>query len=221
MLDHPVVFVLVGAVLAAVIGGIVARVVARRQVNALSTRHDTLAEQVRTLTLGPEDTKEAARFAEERMRLSYQQAADWVKMSNSITWTMSSIYLVGSLLALNGALSTQLIGTPWRPRIGLAVVILCGLWLAFDLVYLFSSFDARKRLAQMENSWAEPRFYYHQYHGGWSKFGRIAVNGLLWVSILVPASLGLIVARPILPTYMAAHLVDIDPPKPAIDPSTK
>jgi hypothetical protein len=40
-------------------------------------------------------------------------------MANDITWTMSSIYLVGSLLALNGSLAQQLINTRGARSLGL------------------------------------------------------------------------------------------------------
>ena len=88
-----------------------------------------------------------------------------MKLANNVTWTMSSIYLVGSLLALNGSLTQQVIDTPWRPRVGLAVVILSVIWLMFDVVYFFSARSARSWLAATEARWEAPaRFFYGQHH---------------------------------------------------------
>jgi hypothetical protein len=171
-----------------------------------------LVLDARVQALAPEgdDPREVARRDEERIRLAYQQAADWVKLANNVTWTMSSIYLVGSLLALNGSLSQQVIDTPWRPRVGLAVAILSVLWLVFDVVYFSSARSALSWLAATEARWEEPaRFFYGQYYRPTFAVGRWAVTVCLWISIFVPAWLGLIVAKPLLPAWIADHLVDI------------
>src|SRR5258708_15723272 len=62
-------------------------------------------------------------LADEAIKASYQQAADWVKMVNSVTWTLSSIYLVAAIIALNGAM--QLKDFPWRPLIAIVFILLC------------------------------------------------------------------------------------------------
>jgi len=39
-------------------------------------------------------TEQVAHLGDETIRLSYQQAADWVRMSNLVTWSLGSIYVV-------------------------------------------------------------------------------------------------------------------------------
>jgi hypothetical protein len=161
--------------------------------------------------LGPTDAQRVATVEqnEERTRLAYQQAADWVKLANNVTWTMSSIYLVGSLLALNGSLTQQLINTPWRPWVGIAVVGLSFIWLAFDLIYSCSARSARNWLAATEARWVTEAQFFSSQNSWGVRVGRWAVAILLWISICVPAALGLFVAKPILPTCLGSFFPDI------------
>jgi len=81
--------------------------------------------------------------------------------------------------------------------------------LTFDLVYLFSARSARKWLANKERDWGEAQFYYKQYHSRGASFGRWLVTILLWTSIFIPAALGLVVAKPLLPLCIAGYLPNI------------
>jgi hypothetical protein len=210
MFENPLVQFGIYVLAAIAAGGLVGWLFAGKQISRLQESIDQVRSRLNTLTLVGDDRKEAAKCDEERFRLAYQQAADWVKLANSVTWTMSSIYLVGSLLALNGALAQHLIATPWRPRIGIAVVILSVIWLVFDVVYFVSARSARKWLAEKEALWdPSAHFFYRQYHRPGAVFGRWVVTLLLWASICVPATLGLIVAKPLLPEFVANLLVDI------------
>jgi hypothetical protein len=183
---------------------------AKRRTATLQESLQRLEDTLAALTPEPQDQKEVARWDEERMRLAYQQAADWVKLANNVTWTMTSIYLIGALLALNGSLNQQVINTPWRPWVGLAVVLLSIVWLIVDFVYLLSARSARNVLAATEALWKEhSRFFYGQHHNITAVVGRWTVTILLWLSIWVPAALGLIVAKPLLPAWIADHLFDI------------
>jgi hypothetical protein len=210
MLENPLVLLGIYVVCAGLFGGLIGWLFAGKRINRLQESIDQVRSALNVLTLQGDDQKEAAKRDEERSRLAYQQAADWVKLANSITWTMSSIYLVGSLLALNGALAQHLIATPWRPRIGIAVVTLSVIWLVFDLIYFISARSARKWLAEKEALWdPSAHFFYHQHHEPGAVLGRWVVTLLLWASICVPATLGLIVAKPLLPALIANLLVDV------------
>jgi len=139
---------------------------------------------------------------EERTRLAYQQAADWVKLANNVTWTMSSIYLVGSLLALNGSLSPSVINSAWRPWVGIAVVILSFIWLAFDVIYSFSARSARNWLTATEEGWVAQAQFFRSQNRAAPQIWRWVVAILLWISICVPAALGLFIAKPLFPTLL-------------------
>jgi hypothetical protein len=156
-----------------------------------------LGERVdRITTLFPES---------DQTKLVYQQAGDWVRMVNTITWTLGSIYLAGSFIVLNAALGPQLIDKNWRPLIGLAVVCLCVIWLVVDSVYLWSVSAARRKLVAIEENWPT-KFFKEQEN---SKFGRYLVVGGLYLSMGLPFFLGLAVARPWLPSHIQALLPDI------------
>src|ERR1043166_3956888 len=74
-------------------GGVIGWLFAKRQTATLQESLDRLNARVQALAPQNEEQREVARRDEERMRLAYQQAADWVKLTNNVTWTMSSIYL--------------------------------------------------------------------------------------------------------------------------------
>ena len=70
----------------------------------------------------------------QQSELAYQQASDWLRMVNTITWTLSSIFLVGAIIAVNGA--SQANALPhWRLTAYLLVVILCLIWWRVDWIY--------------------------------------------------------------------------------------
>jgi uncharacterized membrane protein YgcG len=60
-----------------------------------------LREQIQALQ---QDRRPPEQVADQRTTLSYQQAAEWVRMCNTITWSLGSIYVVAAILALNGAM---------------------------------------------------------------------------------------------------------------------
>ena len=91
---------------------------------------------------------------EQTTRLSYQQGADWVRMCNSISWSLGSIYVVAAIIALNGAMQ-QGVKPEWRTVIGWVVVFLALAWALIDGAYLWSARTARNYLRSIENKWAE------------------------------------------------------------------
>src|ERR1700720_2840718 len=60
-----------------------------------------LREQIQALQ---QDRRPPEQVADQRTSLSYQQASEWVRMCNTITWSLGSIYVVAAILALNGAM---------------------------------------------------------------------------------------------------------------------
>ena len=84
--------------------------------------------------------------------LAYQQASDWLRMVNTITWTLSSIFLVGAIIALNGASQNSAL-PEWRLAAYLLVLILCLIWWRVDWVYTQSAIEARNKLVAIEQNW--------------------------------------------------------------------
>ena len=74
----------------------------------------------------------------EQSELAYQQASDWLRMVNTITWALSSIFLVGAIIALNGASQNGVLPL-WRLAAYILVMILCAVWWRVDWVYTQSA----------------------------------------------------------------------------------
>jgi hypothetical protein len=210
------IFYLIEAVVAVLVGGLAGWLLARRRLASLQTSLQELETSVQNLSATvtnlastAQNNATVATWKEERVRLAYTQAADWLKLANNVTWTMSSIYLVGSLIALNGALSQSVIGTIWRPIVGLAVVAISIIWVIFDVVYSYAARSARDWLVATESHWDTSAQFYSGQRNSTAKAGRWAVTMFLWLSICVPAVLGVIIAKPILPTFVADYLPDI------------
>jgi hypothetical protein len=139
-------------------------------------------------------SEQVTHLGDETIRLSYQQAADWVRMSNLVTWSLGSIYVVAAVIALNGAMQQQ--NQIWRALIGGVVIFLAVMWALVDFSYLCSSRSARRYLISIENQWPDrqplPRGFFigqqrHRYLFG-------LVTALLYASALVLAGLALVIA---------------------------
>lgn len=98
-------------------------------------------------------TEQVTHLGDETIRLSYQQAADWVRMSNLVTWSLGSIYVVAAVIALNGAVQQQ--NEVWRTLIGGVVIFLAVAWALIDFAYLCSIRSARRYLISIENQWPD------------------------------------------------------------------
>jgi hypothetical protein len=116
-----------------------------------------LAQQQRDLTQQQRDLEERLtqqqRHLEERVNnlttpvgerpgLAYDQASDWLRMVNTITWALSSIFLVGAIIAVNGA-SQSGVDPYWRIGAYVLVVVLCAIWWRVDFIYAQSAVQAR------------------------------------------------------------------------------
>jgi hypothetical protein len=82
-----------------------------------------LREQIQALQ---QDRRPPEQVADQRTTLSYQQAVEWVRMCNTITWSLGSIDVVAAILALNGAMQQS--SMVWRSVIGVLVVFLVVAW---------------------------------------------------------------------------------------------
>ena len=80
---------------------------------------------------------------------TYQHATEWVRMCNSITWTVASVYLVSAVLAMNTAVSRPA-GSHERTVIGVILILLLVVWLLVDFVYLRSAAHARNEIEKLE-----------------------------------------------------------------------
>jgi hypothetical protein len=120
------------------------------QIASLRTEHDALEKKVKGIVVPtPHFQKQWA----------YQQAADWVRMVNTITWTLFSIYLVSAVIALNGA-SQPGVDVAWRRTIAISVLVLCIVWGVVDWVYDVTLQAARKQLEKMEEGWDEENQFF-------------------------------------------------------------
>ena len=117
-------------------------------VKRLDSKVDTLDDRVRNLTTPADPAALAA----------YAQAGSWLQMVNTITWTLTSIFLVGAIIALNGA--SQNPDVYWRLAVCLLVIILCIAWGAVDYVYSKSAWKAREKLRRLEGRWVEDHKFY-------------------------------------------------------------
>jgi hypothetical protein len=151
------------------------------------------------------ETQEVAQL--DFRKTTYQQAADWLKMVNAITWSLGSVFLVAGIIALNGAM--QMNDSHWRGVVGVGVVTLSLIWIIVDLVYDRSAVAARKQLVRIEDQWGanlDDRFYTRL-----SK--KRASRGMVWVmliaAMLAMAYAGLIVAKPGLHFPLEDWVVDV------------
>ena len=95
---------------------------------------------------------------DKRPELAYGQASDWLRMVNTITWTLSSIFLVGAIIAVNGA-SQSGVDPAWRIAAYVLVFVLCAIWWRVDWIYAQSAIKARAvldRIAWVRVSIASP-----------------------------------------------------------------
>jgi hypothetical protein len=122
----------------------------------LLARNATVTQQYKELTAKVDDL---ATPAGERCKLAYQQASDWLRMVNTITWTLSSIFLVGAIIALNGA-SQPTADPAWRLGAYLLVFVLCAIWWRVDWIYGQSALKAREMLVRIEENWAPTHAFY-------------------------------------------------------------
>lgn len=120
---------------------------------------------------------------------TYQHAADWLRMANSITWNVASVYLVSSVFAMNTAL-TRPAGSTERHTIGIIWLVLLVIWFLVDLIYLQSASHARAKIAEVENDGAfkGAKFYLNQKEQWWF-WGPGVLNILLVFSALALAAL--------------------------------
>jgi hypothetical protein len=95
----------------------------------------------------------------ERERLAYQEASHWLRMVNTITWTLGSIFLAGAIIAINGA-SQNGVDPYWRAAAYILVVILCAVWWRVDFIYSQSAIKAREFLVSVERVWADADAFY-------------------------------------------------------------
>ena len=120
-------------------------------------------------------------------QMCYQQAGDWVRMVNTITWTLVSVFLVASVIAMNSAVFSL---TNWLPGVIVVVqIILAGIWYKFDEDYADSARKARETLRTLERGFpAELRFYTDQQSESAIQLnnvlkGSVAVLILAWIAI--------------------------------------
>jgi hypothetical protein len=126
----------------------------------------------------------------EQSQLAYQQASDWLRMVNTITWALSSIFLVGAIIAINGASQSGVLPS-WRLAAYVLVVILCLIWWRVDWVYTQSAIQAREKLVAIERGWDETNALYT------SQNSDLWVRRRKWVALCVylPAiAVGLVAA---------------------------
>jgi hypothetical protein len=145
---------------------------------------DSLAVRVATLENALKEITEA-----DHRKTVYQHAGDWLRMVNMITWTLASIYLVGAVIALNGALQSH--DSRWRLTVGLSVFLLSLIWGGVDYIYEYSAKCARVKLENIEAGWGKDSQFYTDQLTGWGARRRIAVWILIGLPILGVGLLGL------------------------------
>jgi hypothetical protein len=142
----------VGAVETMALGDLTRRVAAvettalgdlTRRVAALETTANDLPTQIAGALIPPGD----------HHKLAYEHAAQWLRMVNTITWTLSSLYLAVAIVALNTVRDAP---KEWKHTIGWTVFGLCCVWFCVDVIYAFSSLKARSILTKIEADTAWP-----------------------------------------------------------------
>lgn len=185
-----------------------------RKIWALRADLNALRHQVEELpNLTDENRLFLAQQTEARRLLSYQQAADWLRMTNNITWTLSSVYLVAAIIGLNSGLTVN--DPDWRLWIGLTVTGLGLSWLLVDIIYFCSASNARQQLRAIEQN-MEERFYTTQR----GTVSRVIVTAVLLVSMLGVSYMGLVVAKPRLQErlpWMSGFILNSPPAKQSRD----
>jgi hypothetical protein len=145
---------------------------------------------------------QAALLEDENLRMSYQQAGDWVRMSNTVMWSLGSIYIVAAIIALNGAVQSTV--ATWRTAVGMIVALLALTWLVADIAYSSSTRAARKYLRDVEARWPArdplPRGFYTGQHPLRSL--SYLVTALLYLSAIVLGVLALAIAFPQLREFL-------------------
>lgn len=124
-------------------------------------------------------------------QLAYQQAAGWVQMVNTLTWTLASFYLLSSAVMLGTAINEKdsVILHILFPIIWLALL---GIWVAIDCVYLASARHARHTLERIEAEFpTSDRFFRSQKANGFGKntinnllYGTAGVFAIAWIAVL-------------------------------------
>ena len=153
-----------------------------------------LREQIRLMQQNNQLEERVLRAGEQATTLSYQQAAEWVRMCNTVTWSLGSIYVVAAVIALNGAMQ-QGPSAAWRSVAGWLVVFMVIVWAVIDCAYLRSAKSAREYLRNIETSWREQPVgggFFVRQQGHPSTF--MLVTGLLGLSAFLLGVLGLFVA---------------------------
>jgi hypothetical protein len=181
------------------VGGLQTRIAALEADKESLTTQTTLSDQGKLVVQRDID----------RSKIAHQQASDWVRMVNSITWTLSSIYLVGAIIALNGASQSK--DPVWRVVVGWAVAGLGVVWLLVDWVYARSSAVARSKLVALEASWDEDAAFY-RYQAAQLKWGPTLISVLIMVPVLGVIWLGLVLAMPSLPSWLQKAVIWIAHP---------
>jgi len=129
--------------------------------------------------------------AADAAKMVYAEAGNWVRMVNTITWTLGSIFLVGAIIATN-VLTAQT--SPWRGTVALWIIFLCLIWLLIDILYWVSIWTPRSILESVEKDFknAALRLYTRQQMGYGNRV-RFWVNVLTWVLPVVVGLFALIV----------------------------
>jgi hypothetical protein len=110
----------------------------------------------------------------------YQHAAEWLRMVNGTIWTLNSIFLVGSILALNTAAQSTVL-PHWKKTAGWVVLVMCVVWFVADLTYTMSGWRARYLLSQFDSDLAEKYRLYNWpkwrpwAERGWDSFWKIPI----------------------------------------------
>jgi hypothetical protein len=115
---------------------------------ALHARVQGLEDAQQTFQTDLDELKTAA--LTDLQKLVYEHAARWLSMVNSTVWTLNSIFLVGSILALNGA--SQVPSIHWKHTAGYIVFGLCVVWFIADVTYTLSGWRTRYLLSAVENN---------------------------------------------------------------------
>jgi len=135
----------------------------------------------------------------DRTTLCYQHAGDWVRLANSLTWTIASVYLVSAVLAMNGALQ-RAEEDYMRIVIAAVWIALLVMWLIIDNIYLGSARHARRIIERIEEDWPPPlQFYTSQKRDGIGGSG--ILTGLLYASAATLAAAWLVIVAPTVSHY--------------------
>jgi hypothetical protein len=139
-----------------------------------------MVSQVSPQTIGPVVAQQPPANL---VALAYQHAGDWVRLANTITWTLASVYLVAAVFAMNAAVQ-RAEDDPVRLVLAILWIALLSIWLAIDNMYLSSAQQARHVLERIEAEWPQPyQFYTQQKRAGLA--GSRRLTGLLYLSATV------------------------------------